>query len=446
MSWHTSRRGQLAVHLLLLGLLGVTSACGGRSTPAPRPPQTAKPSRVMTAIACPAGVVGANTGASLPPSDRTHAGTPGAGATDAVDSDLSGGTIYALLADNRLVATRARDGTQIVEYRLAPPPAPASDPGRYLALSRDGSQLIALTLGAPGQQQSVALVDVATARLRAIHPLIAPGVTFRSLAVGPRSGRLYVFGNRPADARTYPPPAGPPRFCSAATSVIVGVFDPDSGAMQDTWVAREADGYDWQVYRGEVASDERALLISYHGPDTTGIDQFEMVGDRLLRCGWAGRPNVGCIGAHGGFSTYREGLLVATGTPLILEVSAEAGGAVRRSIATGLENTHLMEFAVDLRADRLYAVGSCGFAPGFSAIDLRTGEADVAFTAQRPGPCGERLALGADDTLVVGQAGRAVPRAAVPGALLVLDRRTGHVRWTTATPAEPIDVLAIGAP
>src|SRR5207248_2446692 len=136
--------------------------------------------------------------------------------------------------------------------------------------SPDGERLFVLVPGAPDQ---VVVVDVATIAVRATYPLAADGSLFRSLVVGPATGRLYLFGNR-ADPRVPTPTPGPPNNGQGAAGVVVSVLDPARGTLEATWTAREAEGRDWLVYQAAVSDDERDLFISYHGVDTTGIDRF----------------------------------------------------------------------------------------------------------------------------------------------------------------------------
>jgi hypothetical protein len=132
-------------------------------------------------------------------------------------------------------------------------------------------------------------------------------------------------------------------------------------------------------------------------------------------------------------------------------------GAVRRGLDTALAGSHLMEFAVDEVAQRLYAVGSCGYAGGFSAVSLLGGGVPTTPTVpgewawlatpepphalRRGGACGERLALGGANMLVVGKTQQPVPQPGRPGALLMLEPSSGDAVSTVPTPSEPIDVL-----
>jgi hypothetical protein len=182
--------------------------------------------------------------------------------------------------------------------------------------------------------------------------------------------------------------------------------------------------------------------------NTSGIDWFDITPTGLSRC-------QSCFtSSHGGFAVYGDGLLAATGSQLILEV--DQSGKVKQGHDTGLRNTHLMEFAVDVKARRLYAVGSCGYTHGFCTVDLEAGAAISSdrtagwhFAAEPKKPlvytgehCGERLSLGSKGLAVIAQTAKPVPSLG-PGRLLFVDGATGKLIRSVETPAEPLDVLAV---
>jgi hypothetical protein len=367
--------------------------------------------------------------------------------------------VFALLADNRLLAVRARDGAVVAEHQLAPTPLPLMGTGHYLALSNDGRLLFVLTPGALDTAPRVAVIEVATATVRATYSLSPEDGDYHNLAVGPRTGRLYLFGNRDEQS---PSPPGRPRPGRARLQVVVTVLDPQSGAVQPFWTARVADGYEWLVYQGAVSDDERELFISYHGADASGIDWFTVADDGLRRCPAPARHGAGCIMAHGAFRLYGDGLLVSGGdTKTILEV--DRTGTVRRGFDIGLPHSHLMEFVLDAGARRLYTVGYCGYLGGFSALDLDGGGWPTPSATPgtwrwlaTPAPprvlqsdqalCGSRLALGPVPLLVVATNILAAPNAQHPGALLFVDTRSGTIIRKVETPSEPADVLVAPAP
>lgn len=418
--------------LTLCALCILTLLVGGCSTPTLPGQDKPTPRPSPTTLAIPQATELAN-----PPPARTtpemNLGTSTPSAT-AVPSDV---LVFALLTDNRLLAVRAQAGVVATELRLAPAEDTSTieSTGHYMALGDNGSTLYVLASAAA----RVAVIDVATTRMRATYSLPKNGV-YRSLAVGRRTGRLYLYGNDAKDVR-------------------VLVLDPDSGARLETWRLVRPGGYNWWVYQGEVSPDERELYISYHGADTTGIDRFRIVGGRLERCEAAAAPGAGCISAHGGFTLHESHLLVATGDRIVLKMDAD--GKERGAVDTGLDGNHLMEFVVDQQRGRLYAVGSCAYSGGFSATDLRG--AGVPTTPTIPGewrwlstpepprvkirghePCGERLALSSDSVLVVGRTAKPVPGTG-PGELQFVDVRTGRVTRSVGTSSEPVDVL-VAAP
>ncbi len=346
----------------------------------------------------------------------------------------AGSIVFALLADGHLLAVRAANGTVMATRTLTTAPIPTDllAAGHYLARSSDGRTLYALV---PGDPAYLASVDVATARVQMRYPL-ARGLLARSLAIGPTTGHLYVFGNRPEPATT---PFGTP-----VEDVVVQVLDPRNGRLVAHWTARHADGHDWYVYQGDVDHDERHLFISYHGPDTTGIDRFTMDRSGLRRCTSAS-PSThhigsGCFHTHGGFTLFGNDILAATGTPLIPEMN-QTGRIVRR-LDTRLTGNHLMEFVVDDKADRLIAVGPCGYTGGMSIVALARGQTRVLVSPQPDNAiCGERFVRGPAHLLVVGKTAEMVPQRGLPGALLFVDVQTGRLRRTVETPAEPLDVF-----
>jgi DNA-binding beta-propeller fold protein YncE len=363
--------------------------------------------------------------------------TPGETATtDSNASEADGhGTVFALLADNRLIAVRTHDGTIVQDHRLAPPPS-SSDRllGHYMARSKDGSYLFVLIASEDTKANLVAVVTLATNTVEATYTLPDDGLIFRSLAVGPVTGQVYLFGNRGKDA-------------------VVSTLDPHTGTTVATWTARTSDGYDWLVYQGAISQDERHVFLSYHGEDTSGVDQFEIVDNDLRRCEAPVEPMDSCFGGHGSFILLEDTVVVATGRSVILEKTST--GTIRQAWDTQLVNNHLMEFVVDVNRRRLYAVGSCSYTGGLSSVDLDAG--GIPTTSTTPGewwwstppkpplvrthksPCGERLALTPDE-VVVAATTSTYAQANRSGKLYLVDAATGNILHTVKTPSEPIDV------
>ena len=340
--------------------------------------------------------------------------------------------VFALLADNRLLAVRADTGALVASHALTPAPAGTTPRLRFigdhlLAPSRDGRTLYALAPSDPPGADHLAVVDTASARVRARYAL-PRGVAFSALAVGSVSGRLYLFGA--------PTHAGGAR---------VAVVDPRTGRVLARWVVHRGDPGDWFVYQGAVAPDERALYLSYHGSDTTGIDRLVLTAEGLRPCPSVNPPHVGCIWTHGGFALSGPGLLATTGEGPIEEI--DGAGRVVRRFDPRLPGNHLMGLALNAHAGRLYVVGPCGYGGGLSVITLATARTRVlvppSLPGQAPAFCGERFALGPQDLLVVGKTEATLPQLGIPGAVLLVDARTGAVRRTVTTPAEPVDVCVV---
>lgn len=344
--------------------------------------------------------------------------------------------IFALLADMHLLTAR-QDGAILADTSLDPraPINTVRATGHYLALGTENQHVYVLVPRQPQALDLVVAVNAVSAHIESTYTL--PGGDYHSITVGAQTGQLFVFGDR-------------------GSSAIVTVIDPANGANASTWTARSEDGHAWTVYQGSVSADQRRIYVSYHGTDTTGLDWFDVTPDGLVRCLSAEPANFGCIASHGAFAVLPNELLVATGGPMILDV--DATGVVRRAFDTGLQGNHLMEFVADPAAERLYAVGSCGYSGGFSAASLRRpgipttptipGEWSWAIAPQPPQvllktqPCGERLSLGSAG-LVVGKTAQPVAQPARHGALLMVDPSSGRLTWQIETASEPLDVLAL---
>jgi hypothetical protein len=358
-------------------------------------------------------------------------------------------TIFALLANSHLLVMDGRSGHIRRDLALAPSPVDTNllGTGQYLARSPDGHQLVVLVPVDIHGMSEVTIVDLISLTVRAQYHL-PRGLVLSSLAVGAKTGHLYLFGNRRDRSDT--------RFGSAEGGVgeaaVVLVLDPLHGTVLADWTARPTAGRDWYVLQGLVSLDEHRIFISYHGTDTSGIDWFTPVGGHLERCQITVPASSGCLRTHGGIAFYGNDVLATTGEGPIEEV--DISGTVRRRFDTQLPGNHLMDFALDRQARRLYVVGPCGYAGGFSVIDLRTGSTRVLVPPAPPSTqgamsepgllCGEQPSLDPPGLLVVGKTARTVPVLGLPGKFLFLDTGTGRVVHAVKVAAEPLDVLALG--
>jgi outer membrane protein assembly factor BamB len=342
------------------------------------------------------------------------------------------GKVFSLLADGHLFALDMRDGSVIAEHALLPKALEGQiSMGHLIASSRDRQTIFVLV---PSPSNTLAVIDAESGRIRASHAL--DDGDYRALDVGPVTGRVYLFGNY-----------------SQGQGLIFTILDNIGMETVET-LRMTLPPFNWWIYQVGVSADEQRVFVSYHGSPnftgglqgTGGIDWFNRGPDGWIRCLNRSGDGAGCIrAAHGGFARYLDGLLVATGTNVIHRVNAS--GTTAEDFDTGLKNNHLMEFALDTAADKLYAVGSCDYVPGFSVVDLKDGTVFVKQSA--PGPpssttvCGERLAIGPNNLIVVAQTQMSVPNAGRRGALLFIDGRTGGILQSVPTPSEPLDTIVV---
>lgn len=336
---------------------------------------------------------------------------------------ISEPTIYALLMDGTLVRM---NGKRIDRRRLGSV-AKGAGVGHYLTMIGRGQTLLALVTGE--KRQFVRALSARTLRQRWSIALPA-GYRFGSIDVG-RSSEIYVGGN---DARDGKP-------------VAALIKPPGQLAILplETPVAR-----DWRIYRLLVTRDERSMIASFHGVDTTGAAVYSRTGS-LMPCAASTREGVACIGpVHGDIERYGGQFVATTGTPpMIIEVQID--GSVTRKWDTRLGNNHLVEFALDLPRDTVYAVGSCGYTGGLSAINLTRGYVRVLVhpssggfiteSSRASGVCGERLAV-TGNTLVIGQNARPVPSAHGKAAILLIDTRSRKKTARVPVSSDILDVLA----
>jgi hypothetical protein len=326
--------------------------------------------------------------------------------------------VFSLLTNNHLVVADSNTGAVLAELTLAGPPAPQSQM-RAMAVSPERHTLYAVISEASGRAR-IAVVDTTTlTETSSIDP--GADLEYRGLALGPRSGRLYLFANQRGDA-------------------VVRVIDPSGVQSPQTWPGRKSDGRTWFIYQGAVSSDETVLYLSYHGPDTTGIDRFEIQPTGLLRCSITTRPESGCFLTHGSFA-LESGVLIASMGEQPLAALDPLTGARRDEYDLRLEGNHMPEFTIASGIGRIYALGSCGYTGGLSMVDLATRQTQVLVASRSIGAiCGERIVSLSDARLlVVAKTAMSVP-SAVPGVLIVLTK-DGKMLRMIPTSAESMDLL-----
>lgn len=326
--------------------------------------------------------------------------------------------VFSLLTNNHLVVADINTGKVLAELTLGGAPAPQSQM-RATAISPERHMLYAVVGEASGRAR-IAVIDTTTLSLTTSIDLGAD-FEYRGLALGPRTGRLYLFANQHGDA-------------------VVQVIDPSGTQPPQTWPGRKSESRTWYIYQGAVSSDESALYLSYHGPDTTGIDRFDIQPTGLLRCSITTRPESGCFLTHGSF-VLEGGVLIASMGEQPLAALDPRTGARRDEYDLRLEGNHMPEFTVASAIGRIYALGSCGYTGGLSMVDLATKQTQVLVPSRSIGAlCGERIVSTSDGrVLVVAKTAMSVPTA-VPGALIVLSN-DGKTLRVISTSAESMDLL-----
>ena len=341
-----------------------------------------------------------------------------------------------LLASGELVGYSA-SGDEVGRVKLGGQlVSPVS--GAYIAVIDERRVAV---LDAEARPNRLALVDLEQwAVLR--RSQLPSGSTFRNLAVGPRTGRFYVAGDRPTNQMT--------AFGSPANVAVLAVLGQD-GEVIRTAVLRDPETtpgpvapYDWSVYSIAVGEREDWIYVSYHGPNTSGADSIANRGGRLVRCDSSGEGGVGCLQpVHGRVEIHGGGILASTGTPPRL-VALDADATLRDRWSSGFATSaHLMEFA--RVGNRAFGLESCPKLGGLTSIDLDGDEALVIAAPAPPGTtipdgvCGERIAARSDGPLL------AVAKTTdEQDFILFVDGNTGETRASKQVAAPAVDVAALG--
>jgi hypothetical protein len=318
---------------------------------------------------------------------------------------LPGGEVQRERTLGRRLPNRAGDTRDPIRTTAAAGPllATAPDTKAVLALVREP---------APGRDR-VAVIDAASLETRCSYPL-EKGVRYSGLLLG-RSGRLYAFGNKRAgEARRW--------------DVVLTIVDMETGAAAASQTLREAErgkwtgwGTDWFAYRGALSADERRLILSYHGGDTSGADVFRISpGSRVSASGRAerrcrgrgprwpcgpGRADIPFV--HGAVAPVETGFVGTAGERGLLRLDRRA------RVVGGMPASpqdHLMDFALSGARSLLY-VSSCGRRPAIQRVDLARNRQQTLPSGRF---CGRPLAVHRDRFLVL--AATPVDRRGVPAA------------------------------
>jgi hypothetical protein len=329
--------------------------------------------------------------------------------------------VFALLSDRLLLKVSATSGRPLGSVQLGPRSPAAEAVGEYLAPSADASSLFVLVPATGRARQGVVEIATATLAVRKRYRL-PTGIAFRSVELGPRSGRLYLVGNIDSGRKVGPP--------------VLVVLDPGSQTALDRRVVRPARGRQWYVFDAAVSTDERYMAVSYHGPDATGADWIrlsqrpEICADRTPA--WAG-----CLFEPHGEVDFRGPHLVGTSERSLVEFALD--GRRVRSRSPRLRRNHLTRFTLDGRSRRAIVLGSCFYAGGMSVIGLRSGRTKVI---GYPGKvCGETASLVAPGLVAVARNRQVVPTGS-PSQLDFVDLHTRRIVRRMPTRSEVVALLA----
>lgn len=356
---------------------------------------------------------------------------------------------------NRLVRVSIPGGAIELDRRLGPGSGQRDDEradllrldvasGPLLATTPDRKTVLALVRNPVSGRDSVAVIHAQSLRTRCRHPL-EHGVRYSGLLLG-RSGMFYAYGAR--------------RVASRRWDAVLTIGDARTGDLKGSHTLREADrgatthyGKDWFVYGAALRADERRLVLSYHGGDTTGADWFRISptfdisagGMAARRCvdrrpRWPcgpGRTDVPRL--HGAAAASGAGFVGATGTNDLLELDG-GGHSIGRLRVRGNKD-HLMDFALDDDRRHVY-VSSCARRPTIQHFDLERGRRGTVPSGTF---CGRPLAIHGDRFLFL--AAVRVSKAGFPTTtaqeLRLLDLEERDAGRRVPRSASPLDAVVV---
>jgi hypothetical protein len=187
----------------------------------------------------------------------------------------AGPTGVALIGENHLVRISLGSGRVEAERRLPVGRPPISGfaaadlraPGQLLVQPQGAGAVLVLVRRGSGGRDEVLAVDPVTLRAHCRYPL-EPGVRYRGIAVG-SSGRIYAYGYREGSDEE-------------KVAAVLTTLEPRRRPRLVTETVRPPNS-DWWPYWGTVAPDERHMILTYHGSDTSGADCLDAAGNRFRR-------------------------------------------------------------------------------------------------------------------------------------------------------------------
>jgi hypothetical protein len=313
-----------------------------------------------------------------------------------------------------------------------------------LGTTPDGRTVVALMREPAPGRDSVAVVDAASLETRCTHPLES-GVRYLGLLLG-RSGRVYAFGIRRAQTR-------------GGWDAVLTILDAESGALAGAKTVRDAErgkrrGFakQWFIYGAALSADERRIVLSYHGRDTTGADHLRIsAGSRVSHGRRGEQPCVRRRGrrvcasvwtdveeVHGAVRALRSGFVGTAGEEGLVHLD-RSGRLIRRIPIT--PRTHLMDFASDARLSMVY-VSSCGTRAALYRFDLERGRRETVAGARF---CGHPLAVHDDRFLVLiaSRLNNAGDPAGPPRRLRLVDLEADGSARLVQRPGAPLDAVVV---
>lgn len=334
---------------------------------------------------------------------------------------------FALLLNNHLAEIRTDTGQVMADTVLSSQPVPPSLRfyGHYLSLTSNGQTLYAIVLGDPRRASHLAIIDAATGTVRS-RVVLPRGMVFHGVAVGPRTGQVYLFGNRGGDA-------------------FIALLNPSTGrVVRSTTVRRSRqDGLQWRIYEGIVRSDEQTAFISYWRGGAVGVDAVALPSFIRRTCG---ATTSGCVSSNfESLAEYRGHIIIQDKRSTNGFVALKLGGkrAARYTLRMGGDQ-HRGDWALDPRTGRIYQLGSCGYTGGLSALNLQNDQTQtLVLSYASQDICGERITVGHASMVVIGRTQLVIPQLGHPGeVLLVNGENGGRLLHRVSVSADVIDVAA----